>query len=302
MPEGIICIDKPQGWTSFDVVAKCRGITKCRKIGHGGTLDPMATGVLPLFFGRAAKAVDLMPTQTKRYLAGMRLGTATDTQDITGEVLSQSDAPVTREALEAALSTQRGTIRQLPPMYSAVWVDGKRLYDLARQGREVERPLREVTVHRLELIDYDEKERCCTFDVTCSKGTYIRTICHDVGGALGCGGVLTSLRRVETLGFTQEQCVTLERLAEICREGTLEQHLLPVDRAFAGYGRVFLSPRQAKLFQSGVVLDAGRFRHPDTDAPLRIYEGGAAGRFLGLARIEPTTRELVTIKLFALAP
>lgn len=302
MPEGIICIDKPQGWTSFDVVAKCRGITKCRKIGHGGTLDPMATGVLPLFFGRAAKAVDLMPTQTKRYLAGMRLGLATDTQDITGTVLSQSGAPVTREALEAALESQRGIIRQLPPMYSAVWVDGQRLYDLARQGREVERPLREVTVHRLELLDYSEEERAATLDITCSKGTYVRTICHDLGQALGCGGVLTSLRRVETMGFTQEQCVTLEQLTEICQAGELEQRLLPVDAAFAGYGRVFLSPKQAKMFRSGVVLDAGRFRHPDTDGPLRIYEGGEQGRFLGLARIEPTTRELRVIKLFALAP
>ena len=302
MPEGIICIDKPQGWTSFDVVAKCRGITKCRKIGHGGTLDPMATGVLPLFFGRAAKAVDLMPQKTKRYLAGIRFGLTTDTQDVTGEVLSQSDAPVAREALEAALESQRGTIRQLPPRYSAVWVDGKRLYDLARQGREVERPLREVTVHRLELLDYNEKERTCAIDVTCSKGTYIRTICHDVGKALGCGGALASLRRVETLGFTQDQCVTLERLAEICQAGELERHLLPVDRAFAGYDRVFLSPRQAKMFRSGVVLDADRFRHPDTDAPLRIYEGGEQGRFLGLARIEPSTRELVIIKLFAPVP
>lgn len=302
MPEGIICIDKPQGWTSFDVVAKCRGITKCRKIGHGGTLDPMATGVLPLFFGRAAKAVDLMPEKTKRYLAQMRFGLATDTQDITGTVLSQSDAPVTREALEAALLTQRGEIEQLPPMYSAVWVNGQRLYDLARQGREVERPRRKVTVHRLEILDFDQEQRSCTVDITCSKGTYIRTICHDTGKALGCGGVLASLRRVETLGFTQDRCVTLEQLAEICRAGELEKHLLPVDAAFAGYDRVFLSPRQARMFQSGVVLDADRFRHPDTDAPLRVYQGGEESRFLGLGRVEPSTRELIIIKLFAPAP
>ena len=238
MPEGILCIDKPQGWTSFDVVAKCRGITKCRKIGHGGTLDPMATGVLPLFFGRAVKAIDLMPSQQKRYIAGIRFGVTTDTQDITGKVLDQSDAPVAREALEAALAAQRGEIKQLPPMYSAVWVDGKRLYDLARKGREVERPLRDVTVHRLELLDFDQKERVCTIDVTCSKGTYIRTICHDVGAALGCGGALSSLRRVETLGFTDGQCVTLEQLEAICQAGELEYSLLPVESAFAGYGRV----------------------------------------------------------------
>lgn len=299
MPEGILCIDKPRDWTSFDVVAKCRGITKCRKIGHGGTLDPMATGVLPLFLGRAVKAIDLMPSQTKRYLAGIRFGVTTDTQDITGKVLSRSGAPVTRERLEEALAAQRGEIKQLPPMYSAVWVDGKRLYDLARKGREVDRPLREVTVHRLELLEFDGEERSCTIDVTCSKGTYIRTICHDVGEALGCGGVLASLRRVETLGFTDAQCVTLERLEEICHAGELERNLLPVESAFAGYGRIFLSPRQASMFCSGAVLDTNRVRHPDTTAPLRVYEGGPASRFLGLARVEPSTQELIIIKLFA---
>ncbi len=299
MPEGILCIDKPQDWTSFDVVAKCRGITKCRKIGHGGTLDPMATGVLPLFFGRAVKAIDLMPTQEKRYVAGVRFGLATDTQDITGRVLRESAAPVTREALEAALETQRGEIQQLAPMYSAVWVDGKRLYDLARKGREVERPLRDVTIHRLELLDFDPAERTCTLDVTCSKGTYIRTICHDLGEALGCGGVLQSLRRTETLGFTEAQCHTLEELGELCQGGKLEEALLPVDAAFARYRKIYLSPTQARMFCSGAVLDTRRVRHPDTTQPLRVYEGGGVSRFLGLARVEPSTEELVIVKLFA---
>ena len=299
MPEGILCIDKPQDWTSFDVVAKCRGITKCRKLGHGGTLDPMATGVLPLFFGRAVKAIDLMPTQEKRYVAGVRFGLATDTQDITGRVLRESAAPVTREALEAALETQRGEIQQLPPMYSAVWVDGKRLYDLARKGREVERPLRDVTIHRLELLDFDPAERTCTLDVTCSKGTYIRTICHDLGEALGCGGVLQSLRRTETLGFTEAQCHTLEELGELCQGGKLEGVLLPVDAAFARYRKIYLSPTQARMFCSGAVLDTRRVRPPDTPQPLRVYEGGGVSRFLGLARVEPSTEELVIVKLFA---
>lgn len=299
MPEGILCIDKPRDWTSFDVVAKCRGITKCRKIGHGGTLDPMATGVLPLFFGRAVKAIDLMPSQRKRYLAEIQLGLATDTQDITGTVLSRSDAPVAREALERALESQRGEIRQLPPMFSAVWVDGKRLYDLARKGREVERPLREVTVHRLELLNFDEAERRCTIDVTCSKGTYIRTICHDVGAALGCGGVLAGLRRTETLGFSTRGCITMEELQAVCDAGRLEEKLLPVEAAFAGYDRIFLSPRQAAMFCSGAVLDTDRVRHPDTTEPLRVYQGGKESRFLGLARVEPSTRELIIIKLFA---
>lgn len=299
MPEGILCIDKPRDWTSFDVVAKCRGITKCRKLGHGGTLDPMATGVLPLFFGRAVKATALMPVEEKRYRAEIRFGLTTDTQDITGRVLTQSQLPVTREALEAALATQRGEIKQLPPMFSAVWVAGKRLYDLARQGKEVERPLRDVTVHSLELLEFDEKERTCAIDVTCSKGTYVRTICHDLGAVLGCGGVLTGLRRTMTMGFTQEQCVTLEELREICEAGKLEEALLPVEAAFARYQKVFLSPRQARMFCSGAVLDTRRVRHPDTTEPLRVYEGGGTSRFLGLARVEPSTQELVIIKLFA---
>ena len=174
--EGILCVDKPQDWTSFDVVAKMRGIADCHKIGHGGTLDPMATGVLPLFFGRSAKAMELMPNQDKRYTAAIRFGITTDTQDCTGNVLSTSEKPVTREALEAALVPLRGTIDQPPPMYSAVWVDGQRLYKLARAGKEVERPTRQVTVHRLELMEFDAENRTCVIDVACSKGTYIRTL------------------------------------------------------------------------------------------------------------------------------
>ena len=295
MPEGILCIDKPEGFTSFDVVAKARGITKCRKIGHGGTLDPMATGVLPLFLGRAVKATSLMPDQDKRYRAAIRLGLTTDTQDSTGTVLRQSGRRVTRQELEAALDTQRGTIRQLPPMHSAVWVDGQRLYKLARQGKEVERPLREVTVHRLELLEFDEERRECVIDVDCSKGTFVRTICHDVGELLGVGGVLTALRRTRSLGYTIDQCVTLEQLDAACRAGELDRLLLPVDTAFGDYGRIFLSPRQEELFLHGVRLDPGRIRHPGTDQPLRVYGGD---RFLGLARIDREKDELVIVKLF----
>ena len=191
--EGILCVDKPQDWTSFDGGAKMRGIADCHKIGHGGTLDPMATGVLPLFFGRSAKAMELMPVQDKRYTASIRFGVTTDTQDCTGNILSTSEKPVTKKALEAALAPLRGTIDQLPPMYSAVWVDGQRLYKLARAGKEVERPTRQVTIHRLDLLEFDPENRTCVIDVACSKGTYIRTLCHDIGEALGCGGMLTAL-------------------------------------------------------------------------------------------------------------
>ncbi len=296
MAEGIICIDKPQGFTSFDVVAKVRGITRHRKIGHGGTLDPMATGVLPLFFGRAAKATELMPVQEKRYTATFRLGLTTDTQDITGKVLEQRESRVTREMVEAALEPLRGEIKQLPPMFSAVWVDGKRLYNLARQGIEIEREKRDVVIHSLELLHFDPEAQECTIDVRCSKGTYIRTLCHDVGATLGVGGTLTALRRTETLGFTQEECYTLEQLCDIMARGELEKRMMPVDAAFRQYGRMYLSPAQARMFLNGVRLDLDRTRCPKGDDLVRVYE---PGRFLGLARPDREAGDLVIVKIFA---
>ena len=296
MAEGIICIDKPEGFTSFDVVAKVRNITRHRKIGHGGTLDPMATGVLPLFFGRAAKATQLMPVQEKRYTATFRLGITTDTQDITGKVLVSRESHVTREMVEEALIPLRGAIRQLPPMFSAVWVDGKRLYSLARQGIEIEREPRDVVIHSLELLDFSPEKQECTIDVRCSKGTYIRTICHDVGEALGVGGTLTALRRTETLGFSIEECYTLEQLCDMMARGELEKKMMPVDAAFREYGRMYLSPAQARMFLNGVRLDLDRTRCPKGDGLVRVYE---PGRFLGLARPDREANDLVIVKLFA---
>ena len=296
MAEGIICIDKPQGFTSFDAVAKVRGITKHRKIGHGGTLDPMATGVLPLFFGRAAKATELMPVQDKRYTATFQLGLTTDTQDITGKVLSQQEPAITLRQLEEALATQRGPIKQLPPMYSAVWVDGRRLYSLARQGIEIERQPRDVTIHCLELLEFDEVKQQCTIDVSCSKGTYIRTLCHDVGDILGVGAALTALRRTETLGFSIAECYTFEQLCDIMSRGELEKALMPVDAAFREYGRMYLSPLQARMFLNGVRLDLDRVRCPKGDGLIRVYE---PGRFLGLARPDREAGDLVIVKLFS---
>ena len=293
--EGILCVDKPADWTSFDVVAKMRGISNCHKIGHGGTLDPMATGVLPLFFGRSSKATELMPVQEKRYTATVQFGLTTDTQDSTGEVLKKSDLPVTEEALRSVLPSFRGTILQLPPMYSAVWVDGQRLYKLARTGREVERPKREITIHLLELLHFNEEERTAVLDVRCSKGTYIRTLCNDIGEALGCGAVLTALRRTETLGFTEEDCHTLEELKAAAGEGTFDSLLMPVDRVFRGYPAVYLSPKQTERFLNGVRLDTLRVRHRKTDDIVRVY---GDNKFLGLAHIEHSIEELQIIKLF----
>ena len=292
MPEGILCIDKPQDWTSFDVVAKCRGITKCRKLGHGGTLDPMATGVLPLFFGRAVKAIDLMPTQEKRYVAGVRFGLATDTQDITGRVLRESAAPVTREALEAALETQRGEIQQLPPMYSAVKINGKKLYELARKGKEVERRPRPVTIHALEALDGPPPQGAdFLLRIHCSKGTYVRTLCHDIGQALGCGGCMSSLRRIKAAGFTLADSVTLQAVQEAAGRGEGESLLLPVDSCFLQFPVLLLKTAGAeKKIRNGAALAARDI----PDGEYRVY--GADKTFLALGRA--AGGKLSTVKSF----
>lgn len=294
---GIICIDKPEDFTSFDVVAKARGITRCRKLGHGGTLDPMATGVLPLFFGRAAKAMDIMPVQEKRYTATFRLGLSTDTQDITGAVLSQDDRAVTEQQLLAALAPLRGQIAQLPPMYSAVQVGGQRLYDLARQGIEVERPAREVTIHQLELLDYNPRERIGTLDVSCSKGTYIRTLIHDLGQALGCGGTLTALRRTRTMGFGLSDCVTLAELQQLADTGRLAERLLSVEHCFAPMARLQLSPKQTTMFQNGVRLDMNRIPYRGSETYVAVW---CNKLFVGTAHIDRELAELRLDKLFYL--
>jgi tRNA pseudouridine55 synthase len=251
---GILCMDKPAEHTSFDVVARMRGIAKTRKIGHGGTLDPMATGVLPLFFGRATKACDLIPVEEKRYTATFRLGLTTDTQDITGTVLVERPVTATTEDVRRVLARFTGAQKQTPPMYSAVQVNGRRLYDLAREGIEVERPARDVTIHRADLLDADEGGHLYTIDVVCSRGTYIRTLCHDMGEALGAGAVLTALRRTESCGFTLDKCITLREAEELSARGELESRLLPVEAVFASLPRLTLNVKDATRFGNGVKL------------------------------------------------
>ena len=212
MANGIIVIDKPQDWTSHDVVAKVRGILRERRVGHAGTLDPMATGVLPVFVGRATRAVEFAAESRKEYVAGLRLGVVTDTQDSTGTVLDRRPAAAGRADMEAALAGFRGEILQIPPMYSALKRDGKKLYELARQGKEVEREPRPITIYALELLEQTGEEEYL-LRVECSKGTYVRTLCHDLGAALGCGGCMCSLRRTRAAGFGLDRAVTLEALA-----------------------------------------------------------------------------------------
>ena len=293
---GILCLNKPAGFTSFDVIAKMRGIAGMRKIGHAGTLDPMATGVLPLLFGKATKACDILPDGTKRYTAGFRFGTVTDTQDITGSVTATSDTPVTEAALRAALPDFTGSLEQIPPMYSAVQVNGQRLYDIARQGREVEREARRVEIVSLELLCYNEKTREGLLDVRCSKGTYIRTLIHDLGEALGAGGILTSLIRTESSGFTLENCITLEEAQELSKAGALAERMVPVETVFASCPRIVLGEAQRRMFLNGVRLDLKRIRCRREETLQAVY--GPENDFLGIARPDLTAMELRLITFF----
>ena len=283
MANGILVIDKPADWTSHDVVAKLRGILHEKRIGHAGTLDPMATGVLPVFGGRATRAVEFAADREKEYLAGLRLGTVTDTQDVTGTVLETRPVQTTRQDLEAVLDRFRGDILQVPPMYSAVKRNGKKLYELARRGEEVERAPRPITIYELELLE-QVSETSFLLRVLCSKGTYVRTLCHDIGEALGCGGTLYSLRRTKAAGFGLEQAVTLERAAEGVR-------LLPVDSYFARYPSLSLDQES----QEKKVRNGNTIRVDDSpDGEYRVY--GPGGEFLALSRLE--NGRLTTIKSF----
>jgi tRNA pseudouridine55 synthase len=293
---GILCVNKPEGWTSFDVVAKVRGIAHTRKVGHAGTLDPMATGVLPLFLGIATKACDVMPGEDKAYRATFRLGMTTTTQDRTGEVLTQTASAVTEEQLRAALLSFCGEIEQIPPMYSAVQVNGRRLYDLARAGREVERKPRKVTIYALSLLSFDEEHQTGVLDVRCSKGTYIRTLCHDLGATLGVGATLTALERYEAGNFSLSDCYTIEELQQFEEQGILEEKVLPVEQVFLQLPKIRLNAVQSVKFQNGVKLDLNRVRYKKVDGLHRVFD--ADNHFLGLATLNLQTMELVIAKMF----
>lgn len=288
MPEGIIIIDKPAGWTSMDVCARLRRLLGERRVGHGGTLDPMATGVLPVFVGRATRAAEFAETGEKEYVATLRLGLTTDTQDVTGTTLSTAPAVCGRSDVEAALAQFRGNILQVPPMYSALKVNGKKLYELARKGQTVERRPRSVTIFELELLGQDN-ETDYRLRVRCSKGTYIRTLCHDIGQALGCGGVMASLRRTEAAGFALSQAAGLETVAAAAEAGEAAGLLLPVDSLFASRPALKISGRSERLCRNG-----NPFRTEAADGVYRVY--GADGAFLMLGACR--NGEMRTVKNF----
>ncbi len=281
---GVIVIDKPAGFTSFDVIAVVRKLTGQRKAGHTGTLDPNATGVLPVLLGSATRAQDLIVNHDKEYIAGFRFGMTTDTLDIWGEVKSRRESQVTREQAEAALEEFRGEVSQVPPMYSAVKKDGQRLYDLARKGVEVERTARSVTVYKLELLSFDEAAQSGKLLVRCSKGTYIRSLIDDWGEVLGCGAVMTALRRSFACGYTLGDCVTLDQLRELSESSAVSERLLPVESLFTVYPQIKVSPAQAKRFTNGAALDLARTALKNKPVPEKtVYRvKDPSGVFLGL--------------------
>ena len=281
---GIVIIDKPQGWTSQDVTARLRRVFNTRRIGHGGTLDPMATGVLPVFVGRATRGVEFFEHAEKTYETVLRLGLTTDTEDISGNVLTQQDAFVTGEELEAVLEKFRGDILQVPPMYSALKINGQKLVDMARKGKTVERQPRPITIHELTLLGMEAEG--IRLRVRCSKGTYIRTLCKDIGEALGCGGCMAALRRVQAGEYTIDEAVPLLQLLD---EAEPEKYLRPVDSMFRNYPAVTLSEKQALRCRNGnsfsVKLEEGTYRAYDQD-----------GAFLMLAKVEDGV--MSTVKSF----
>ena len=281
---GIVIVDKPQGWTSQDVTARLRRVFNTRRIGHGGTLDPMATGVLPVFVGRATRGVEFFEHAEKTYETVLRLGMTTDTEDVTGTVLSESPVSVTQEQAEAALEQFRGEIMQVPPMYSALKVNGQKLCDLARKGREVERQPRPITIHELTLLEMGETT--LRLRVRCSKGTYIRTLCKDIGEALGCGGCMAELRRTSAGEYTIEEAVPLQMLLDTQEP---ENYLRTVDTMFRNYPAHTLTANQEKRCRNG-----NAFSIPLPDGTYRAYSQN--GEFLMLAKVEEGT--MMTVKSF----
>ena len=286
MANGIIIIDKPADWTSMDVCAKLRGILKTKKVGHAGTLDPMATGVLPVFVGQATRAVSFAESGEKEYVATLRLGLVTDTQDTSGHTLAESPVTVTAAEVAAALHAFTGDITQIPPMYSAIKINGQKLYDLARQGREVKRKPRPVTIYELELL-----EQLSSVDyrlrIRCSKGTYVRTLCHDIGQALGCGGCMASLRRTMAAGYTLDESHTLEQV-----QAQGEALLRPVDTLFRQHPAYHIThPRVEQLCRNG---NAFTVKTPLDGGIYRVY--GTEGDFLCLSRLE--NGQMTSIKNF----
>lgn len=296
MLSGVLGMYKPQDFTSFDVIAKLRGIIRIKRLGHTGTLDPMAEGVLPVLVGSAAKACDILPNETKTYRAGFLLGTVTDTQDITGTVLEIHPAHISREQLTAVFPQFQGDILQIPPMFSAVQIDGKRLYELARAGKTIERPARPVTVFSLTLLSYEEATGRGEAEIVCGKGTYVRTLLHDIGQTLGCGCCMTTLIRTAACGLTLDDCHTFDEVRQAMEQDSLASLLTPTETLFADLPALHLNATQTRLYRNGVKLDLQRIEHLTDAVRYRVYAENA--QFIGLAQADFSEQVLRVFKNF----
>lgn len=303
MVNGIINVYKESGYTSHDVVAKLRGILKQKKIGHTGTLDPEAQGVLPVCLGNATKVCDLLADETKEYRAVLLLGVVTDTQDTSGTVLSRQTPSCTEEEIRRCIAQFAGEQEQIPPMYSALKRNGKKLYELARQGIEVERKPRSITIHRIEIEKIELPE--VTFSVVCSKGTYIRTLCHDIGARLGCGGCMKTLLRKRVGPFSVGESVTLHEIEQYRDRGELDRIVAGTDSVFADLPRAELSPEAERLVRNGNPLEEALLHFDAQDSCankenengcLRLY--AASGEFLALYGWDRRRRRYKAVKMF----
>ena len=285
---GILLIDKAEGWTSSDGVIKLKGVLRERRVGHSGTLDPMATGLLAVFVGRATRAVEFAEAHDKRYTAGLRLGVTTDTQDVTGSVLRSCQANVAEDELKAVLTRFTGELEQIPPMYSAIKINGQKLYDIARRGGEVERRPRHITVSGISVVGRSGND--FVLDISCSKGTYIRTLCNDIGDALGCGGCMSSLRRTAAGDFSVSQAYTIDEVVAAAAAGEAGKLLLPTDSMFAALPRCTAGAQDERRIKNG-----NEIKTPDlADGDYRVYSD--SGEFLMLGRAE--NGRMRTIKSF----
>ena len=295
--DGIMVINKPENYTSFDVVAVMRKLLKTKKIGHAGTLDPMATGVLPILAGNATKIQNLLQGSSKEYRAKFRLGLITDTEDTSGKILKKNPVNVNVETLKKVTSAFVGEIKQVPPMYSAIKKDGVRLYSLARQGIDVSREKRVVTIDDIKLENYNEEMQEATMLVRCSKGTYIRTLCADIGNQLGCGAAMSGLERTRVGSFTLEKSITLDRAKELASENKLDKLLLSIDSVLSKYNAVNVTDAQTVRFLNGggLALDRISIKDAQDSQKLRVY--GTDGKFLGLGIVNVTKKEMSVYKL-----
>ena len=297
---GILIVDKPCGITSFGVVSFIKKCFHIKKVGHMGTLDPMATGVLPIMLGKATKVLDLVKNNNKKYIAKIKFGISTDTQDTTGEILSRSKKAVNYSEFNSAINNFIGEIYQIPPMYSAIKKNGVKLYELARRGETTEREKRKVSIDSIKIIEFDAKGQEATIAVNCSKGTYIRTLCNDIGSLLGCGAAMSYLRRVESNGFKVEESLSLNEIENLIKSGGISEKIISISSMFSNLKNIFITPKQKIRFKNGGGLSLDRLsgiERWEDRAKYSVYE---SDEFIGLGIADLGEKKLLVYKLLGL--